>query len=339
MKRFFSIALSLLLAASCEIPFDLDQEGNAKIYVQGIVSNGDVFVTTKVANPVIGTVTEAGEMQQETAWNGDVFSLTVRAPGLEPVSGSTTVPPRLVVNDWSWERVQVDTIDATRVSLVLDHAPVEGEYYGIRILRTDTVQYMNGTSEELRNWLTPGYVLTAAESGSFDLEDFMQVNFDGSFLGGKDFQPITLITQKQFQGDTYSFYLNSFDASMLNNIRNGMPGGDTGAAGGGIISGEIGSGSGGTNPGGGSNPGGGGPGPDPGKIPVGLTTVYDFYFYRLSSDFYFYAKAMYQSNFDFLANMGLIPANFTWTNVRGGLGFVGALSSTHLGPLEVPKEN
>ena len=69
-------------------------------------------------------------------------------------------------------------------------------------------------------------------------------------------------------------------------------------------------------------------GVDPSWIPVKKETRYDFYFHRLSPEFYFYARALYQSNFDFLANMGLIPANFTWSNVSGGMGYVGARGST-----------
>ena len=47
---------------------------------------------------------------------------------------------------------------------------------------------------------------------------------------------------------------------------------------------------------------------------------------------------MYQSNFDFLANMGLIPANFTWSNVDGGMGFVGAISTYSLDPIDIRKD-
>ena len=61
-------------------------------------------------------------------------------------------------------------------------------------------------------------------------------------------------------------------------------------------------------------------------------TEYTFTFCRLSEEFFLFAKALFQSNFDFLSNMGLIPANFTWSNVKGGLGVVGAVSSVTLGP-------
>ena len=323
-KYLYTIAL-LLAAASCEIPFDLDSTGEARIYVQGIVNNGEVFVTTQLAQPVNGTVQADVPMQVEQSWDGDVFRLRVRASGVETASGETTLPPPVVLHDLSWQRVQVDTIDATEIRLTLDHAPGEGEYYGIQILREDEITFADGSSKVLLSYGTPGYILTAAESGSFDLEDFVQVNFDGRYLGGPDFQPITLVTRKQFEGATYRFYLNSFDASILDGIRDSMPGGETGMAGGGIISGQIG-------------PGAGGQGWDPSQVPVRIATRYTLDFHRLSPEFYFYAKALFQSNFDFLANMGLIPANFTWSNVEGGLGFVGALNGISLGPFDFTEE-
>ena len=144
----------------------------------------------------------------------------------------------------------------------------------------------------------------------------MQVSFDGTFLGGARYQPLTMITQKQFRENEYTFYLGSFDAQLLDAIRGRMPDGDTGAAGGDIASGEV--------------------GRQKDKKeeikPVETHTEYTFTFYRLSEEFFLFAKALFQSNFDFLSNMGLIPANFTWSNVKGGLGVVGAVSSVTLGP-------
>ncbi len=342
MKHLLPIAVLLFAALSCEIPFDLDQAGEEKIYVQCVADGDQVSITPLVAHPVNQMAGDIPTLQLDFRVNGlsvpleekdgqytcplslaegDALQLDIRADGLPSVSGSTQVPERPVIVDFSSERVQVDTIDATEIRLTLDHVPGEGEYYGIQIFRRDFVRYMDGSAELYESYATPGYILTAAESGSFDLEDFMQVNYNGSYLGGKDFQPLTLVTRKQFSGAVYKFYLNSFDASILENIRDTMPEGDTGVAGGGIISGEV-----------GDEDGAGGRF-DPGRIPIAHTAEYYFRFYRLSDAFYYYAKALYQSNFDFLANMGLIPANFTWSNVQGGLGFVGAASAVELGPL------
>ena len=91
-------------------------------------------------------------------------------------------------------------------------------------------------------------------------------------------------------------------------------------AGGGIVSGEVGGQPGGDqeeNPWDPENL-------DPSKICYSIVSEYRFEILRLSPEFFYYAKALYQSNFYFLSNIGLTPANFTYTNVDGGLGFVGA---------------
>lgn len=320
MKKVLYILSMLLLAASCEIPFQLEQNGQPRIYLQGIVNNGEVFVSAQVANPVSGKQLEEVPLNVRTSLDGDRFSVEVSADGVGMVSGSTTVPPLPDVVDLSARTFDIDTLHVTAVTFELDHAPGEDEYYGIRIRRDQHLVFADGTEKDTTSFATPGYLLTLIETGKFDLEDFMQVGFDGQFLGGPEYQALTMVTKKQFQGNKYQFYLGSFDARLLDGIRGAMPEGDTGVAGGGITSGEVGDQKDKKDD-------------KKEKIePVETHTEYTFTFYRLSEEFFYFAKAMFQSNFDFLSNMGLIPANFTWSNVKGGLGFVGAVSGITMGP-------
>lgn len=323
MKKFLHILGLAALLSSCEIPFDLEEGGEPKIYMQSQVGAWGVYVMPQVVQPLGGKSVDVSSLDVEVWLDdeqvpvqryGDYYegsygrlceegrrvSVVVRGEGLETARGETRVVHSPKVVDYSWTRVQVDTIRALQVSITLDHAPGEGEYYGIEILEHDQVEYLDGSKRAYLTFLTPGYILTAAESVSLDLADFVQVNFDGFRLGGADYHPLTLLSDKHFDGATYRFYLNSFDTSVLSGIRDRLPDPDTGIDG----------------------------GVDPSWIPVKKETRYDFYFHRLSPEFYFYARALYQSNFDFLANMGLIPANFTWSNVSGGMGYVGARGST-----------
>ena len=350
MKKLLHIVLGALLLAlpSCEIPFTLDQDGQPRIYMQCIADRLGVYLSPRFASAVEDPAGILQELKIELSVNGepvnvqaleggdyrgnvslkegDRVQVRLQAAGLAAVEGYSVMPAAPVVQDVQLEPVQADTIKATRVSLTLDHAPGEGEYFGIQILSFNDVRYLDGSTESFNAYVTPGYILTAAESVNLDLEDFMQVNYDGMVLGGRSHAPLTLVTRKQFHGSVYSFYLNSFDATLLDRIRGRMPGGSTGVAGGGIVSGEVGGGT-------------GTPPPDPGKIPVGVDTRYYVYLSSLSPEFYYYAKALYQSNFDFLSNMGLTPANFTWSNVSGGLGFVGARATVQLPVIEISKEN
>ena len=353
MKRFLLILLTALWVASCEIPFPLEQKGEPRLYLQCIPQDTVVALTVQYAAPVgadapknfrpsdISLLVNGEKLavsdRKEThdfftaridLEEGDEVSVSVSGEGLHEASGHTAVPAAPNILDFTWEEAQVDSIDATAVHFKLDHAPSENEYYGIQIINYCEITYLDGSKNTLVSYLTPGYVLTLADSMGFDLEDFMQVNYYDFHLGGnQQWQPITLVTRKQFTEDVYDFYLNSFDSSILDTIRERMPDGETGMAGGGIVSGEV-----------GPVPGGGKLTPD--QIPVKMVNNYYFYFARLSPEFYHYAKTLYQSNFDFLSNMGLTPANFTWTNVEGGLGMVGALSGVQLGRITkevVPK--
>lgn len=350
-KPLHILALSLLTAilSACEIPFELRQDAQPKIYLQGIASGDSVVVTPLYAAPITtetavhvpslrvelrvnGELRQAEQKEGRAPFvsrglalqEGDEVEVTVSGEGLQ-ATGRSIVPHQPRIEHMEWEEVQIDSINAIRVRLTLDEAPGEDDFYGIRIPCRQIYYYLDGHEEQQLLYFTPGYILSAADSGNFDLEDFLQLNYDGNTLGSTGaYVPLTLLTRKQFEGKVYSFYLNSFDAGILQRIRDSLPEGETGMAGGGIVSGEV-----------GGDPGGNGEKDpwdpenlDPSQIFYAIDSEYRFEILRLSPEFFYYAKALYQSNFDFLSNMGLTPANFTYTNVEGGLGFVGAESRT-----------
>ena len=336
MRKFTAILCLLSLLQACEIPFDFRPESGPRIYVQGFAENGRITVYPYYAADVNGEEALDTPMQVIALLNGTslggrlvkpgrgaVFSadvaegdevlVQVSCDGLSRVEGSTRIPPRPEVLDLWQENVQVDTIRACRITLVTDHTPAEGEYYGLQIFMRTRVGFVDGSSEVFTSFLTPGYILSVADSGLLDLADFVQVNYNNGVMGAKDYSPLTLITPKHFDGPAYSFYLNSFDANIMDMIRR------SGEEAPGEVAGPV--------------------VPNPGKIPISTEAEYFFGFYRLSEEFYRYARTLYQSNFDILSNMGFTPANFTWSNVNGGLGFVGALSSTWVGPVVIDEEN
>ena len=59
--------------------------------------------------------------------------------------------------------------------------------------------------------------------------------------------------------------------------------------------------------------------------------------FRLSEELFNYCKAQYLMNFNMLSNFGLSPPNFTYTNVSGGVGIVGGISSYKTVWFDVPK--
>lgn len=341
MKRFLSILTLTAALSACEIPFDIRQEGTPKVYVQTVVTETSARITTRFAAPVgysgdgqlrnrhLLVSLNGTELDVEadpadpdgfsvpfpkSLQAGDRISVQIGADGVPDVSGSTVWLRTPQWTDFVYKMIPAGESMAREVRIRLDEAPGPDDYFGIQILKNTEIQYADERIETYDSYLTPGYILTEADSGGFDLEDFMQVNYDGSVLGGSSsYQPLTLLSQKQFDEAEYRFYLDSFDGSILGDITDRLPEGDTGIAGGGIVSGEA-----GQTPEEDENP-------DPDDLPVGIRYRYTIRLYRLSPDTYYYAKALFQSNFDFLANMGLTPANFTWSNIRNGLGFVGTV--------------
>ena len=70
MRKFLNMLALLLLAVSCEIPFDLDQAGEARIYVQAIVKRGHVHIVPMVAQAVNGEPVPVSSIQVQAELNG-----------------------------------------------------------------------------------------------------------------------------------------------------------------------------------------------------------------------------------------------------------------------------
>jgi len=348
MKRILTLSALGLLLSACEIPFEIEQKGEPQIYVQCIAGNGSIYVTPQYAAPIgqpmrdnisfdvdlqvngedVATFSEDGKTfyNHTLLREGDEVSVKVKADGVQPASGHTQYVADPFITDLSLEMVPTDEEDGisntVKVGIKLDEEPSPDEHYGLQIIcRTQSI-YSDRSVEENTFYIIPSYIRDESETWGIDLEDYIQVNFDGQRLGGNtEYKPLTLIPPKRIQGDSYYFYLGGYDEEMLNQIRNNMPEGDTGMAGGGIISGDVGEG--------GPTEGGGEGGEEGGdeRILVVQRAQYKFILYRMSDEFFYFFKALYQSNFDFLSNMGLTPANFTYSNVSGGLGMVGAAGS------------
>lgn len=344
MKRILPILTLGLVLSACEIPFEIEQKGEPRIYVQCIAGNGGIHVTPQYAAPIgqpmrdnvpfdvelqingeaVATSSEDGRLFSNYTLlkEGDEVSVKVKADGVQPASGHTQYVAAPFITDLSLEMVPAEEegeiSGLIKVGLKLDKEPSQDEHYGIQIIcRTQSV-YSDRTVENDTYYLIPSYIREESESWGFNLEDYIQVNFDGQRLGGSNaYQPLTLIPPKRFHGKSYYFYLGGYDEELLGQVRNNMPDGDTGMAGGGIISGDVGEG----------GPSEGGEEGGEERTLVVQRAQYKFVLYRMSDEFFYFFKALYQSNFDFLSNMGLTPANFTYSNVSGGLGMVGAAGS------------
>ena len=349
--RLLFPVLTVLWMTACDFPFSLKDSASPKIFVYCVPADGGTTLQVQYAAPAYGNsktvfdfhpsvVLSIGGMPQELTedpekpgllhctadlWPGDEVTVAAFAEGVPAVSGTTTVPPWPCIRDLSWEQVRTDTLSATRVTLSLDHSPEEGEYYGLQIrTHTDAVYLEDGQPkfESTDGYSAPGQAFSNQELARVDLSDYIQVNFaDGLISGWASREPLALLSAEQFDGASYSFYLNSPDLDWIYGFAGqALPGEDGWDP------------SQGWDPENGWKPGGNVPDNLPKRILLSETVTYRLVLYRLSKEFWYYAKAQYQSNFDFLANMGLIPANFTWSNIRDGIGMIGAVSSIESAP-------
>ncbi len=333
-KAIAAATFGLALLHSCEIPFSLEDTAAPKIYLQCIPAPDSTVLQVLYAAPAVGSRTEKGPafspgisflvngqprpfkdlgdgryVSYDPLKEGDEIRVDVTARDLPSASGKTVVPPVPHITETVVRTEEVDTATVRKVTLTLDRAPEEGEYYGIQIRRRTVVLYTDGTFDDLDIYIVPGKLSNLLESGTVTMDDFVQVNFtDGLFNGFLD-HPMTLLTAKQFEGNKYAFYLDSFDTEFWTSLTEidweNLPERDEDWQ---------------------DYWGRDREGEEDTRVPAGSATYCQIFLYRLSPETYRYAKALFQSNFNFLANMGLIPANFTYSNVDGGLGVVGALS-------------
>ena len=342
--------------SSCEIPFSLEDASSPRIFVHCVPADGGTSLLVQYAAPAYGNASKVfdfhpssvvltvnGTPQTLTAEGrqdgllhstsplrpGDEVKVEVSAEGLPSASGSSTVPPIPTISDWKVETIQSDTLTCTRITLTLDHAPAADEYHGLQIrTHTDLLYLEDGipVTDSIDAYAAPGKALTDQEIARMDLSNYVQVNFaDGLISGMATDEPLAILTADQFDGRDYSFYLDSPDLDWLYDFAGGALPGEQGWD---LDAGDWSWFSDGDDE---------AEADLPERILLGKVTTCRLILHRLSKEFYYYAKAQYQSNFDFLSNMGLTPANFTYSNIRGGIGLIGAISTTRTEPFIIEK--
>ncbi|MBO4671800.1 MAG: DUF4249 family protein [Bacteroidales bacterium] len=279
---------------------------------------------------------------------GEKVELAVRGHGKAPdVHARTTMPPAPEIGS-----VTITPLEKGGHTVALKmSAPVkDGEYYGLKAVIRETVVSFTMPSFPSFPGILPsdlpdipsliqldttvyvryemaGQLASTADLNSLDLDAFANVNYSEGFMqGGYSSQPMMLLSSRQFSDDgTYSFYMDAaFDFDFLEGLE--LPEdldvpegeGDTPAA----------------APAGEDDDGEDDPDKPDDDVPplseyilVSRKTEYRLEVFRLSEELFNYCKAQYLSNFDMLSNFGVSPPNFTYSNIVGGIGITGGLTS------------
>lgn len=363
MKRFAFI-LALIALASCEIHFELDKASDPVMYVQYLPSSEiDAKIMVAYAEPAFDkpaaqahpfnvsdvTVTVNGaaavvtEDAEQGSWNrhilhvkahsaikpGDEIKVEVSGKDVPTASASTVVPERPQIKSITFTKDEKDSTDVWKVVMKLGKPVQEGEYYGIKAVKysewytaygEDMFHYQIDTIANTE-YFNPGQLADFADLNSLDLDNYASISYQDGFMRSELFmgEGMTLLTSRQIEGDTYTFYVNAVDSFVWSEFDFDFDLPDMGD------DYDY-------------------PLPDEPDIPddteeeepeepepefwmyLGEKSQFRFEIYRLSEEFYNYAKAQYLSTFNMLSNFGVIPPNFTYTNVRGGIGIVAGIS-------------
>ena len=271
---------------------------------------------------------------------GDKVRVEVKGHGVKDIHAETTVPQMPEIASVGLEKVQRDSSEATRVLMTLPSAVSDRDYYGLKTaIRTTAVsmtvpkmppmpQFGPSAAFPLPVQLdttvsviytSAGQIATTADINNLDLDGFASISFENGFISSGLFrgEPMMLLSSRRFDGAEYSFYVNSLDSFSWSDIDFDFdldepdepvepvdpvdpeepeepeeP--------------EM---------------------PDP-KILISSKQEIRLELYRLSDELYNYCKAQYLVSFNMLSNFGVTPPNFTYSNIVGGIGIVGAMSVT-----------
>ena len=268
---------------------------------------------------------------------GDNVSVTVKGEKMPTASGSTTVPDYPAISSITLDRLEPnDTTEARRITVKMAQAPRYDEYYGLNItvyqefysVKMDMVPpfiKIDTTGYQYSRTASP--TLSMTDMNNLDLDAFAQVQYVYGYLANDNlatdrYSPVTLLTGKQFDGDSYSFTINGnadifgFLDYLPTDPDEGEPEEPVEQEGGEQLT-DV-------DPEDPEEP------EDPDvpefSYPIGSKTWYFVNVYHLSDESYNYCKAQYLMEFNMLSNFGVTPPNFTYSNVRDGLGIVGGVA-------------
>lgn len=268
---------------------------------------------------------------------GDNVSVTVKGEKMPTASGSTTVPDYPAISSITLDRLEPnDTTEARRITVKMAQAPRDDEYYGLNItvyqefysVKMDMVPpfiKIDTTGYQYSRTASP--TLSMTDMNNLDLDAFAQVQYVYGYLANDNlatdrYSPVTLLTGKQFDGDSYSFTINGnadifgFLDYLPTDPDEGEPEEPVEQEGGEQLT-DV-------DPEDPEEP------EDPDvpefSYPIGSKTWYFVNLYHLSDESYNYCKAQYLMEFNMLSNFGVTPPNFTYSNVRDGLGIVGGVA-------------
>lgn len=243
--------------------------------------------------------------------DGDDLSLEVKARGLEDASAHTTVPQKVVIqNVEAAPRCTTITdfdVSYTRTYMSFDITLADAspdDFYGVRVMLHSDVMYSydNGSTESYTHDGSGSMINWSGDSGMMgDIQEYQgpwtPAYYNNYFIDSYRGSGIQLISGSNLKNGhlefdcTVEFSSESTSETYDYNQETG----------------EL----------------------EPsGNVAISINSQYKIVVYRVSPEFFRYNKAQYLLDSNYLAQVGLSPSTFSYTNVNGGFGVLGALTAT-----------
>lgn len=240
---------------------------------------------------------------------GDDLSLTVKAKGMEEVSAKATVPRKAVIQgiDAAPRCSTVTDFDYTYTEKYLhfdinitDASP--DDYYGITVKQEQetTVTYDDGKTESYSH---TGYGSIIDWSGSdSDIMAELQATgsawtdayYNGYFIDSFGAMNMKLVSGSNLKDGHLQFDCNILWSEDSDNIYSSFDGNSLVEE----------------------------------RVHIKRKAQYKLLIYRVSPEFFRFSKAQYLQRNNSLAEYGLSPSTFSFSNVNGGFGLLGGISCT-----------
>ena len=243
--------------------------------------------------------------------DGDDLSLEVKARGLEGVSAHTTVPQKVVIQnvEAAPRCTTITDFDASytmsfmRFDLTLADAS-EDDFYGVRVMLHSDILYSydNGTSESYTYDGNGSMINWSNDSGMMgDIQEYQgpwtPAYYNNYFIDSYRGSGIQLIPGSSLKNGHLEF-----DCSVEFSSAESSETYDYSEETGELI--------------------------PSGNVDISINSQYKILVYRVSPEFFRFNKAQYLLDSNYLAQVGLSPSTFSYTNVNGGFGVLGALTAT-----------
>lgn len=357
--RFIFYAVLLMVVGSCEFKFDVKTTAPDGLYVQALCRDDKLTVRFKYVSALGVAASDMPELagrdmtiivsadsqpllmamckypdRAQSKWFsvdfdsekylalplGTPVQVSVEMEGMEPVHGSTMLVGGAELSGVKLHRELISGMEMSvyEVGLDMESLPEGLGYVAVMIQKFEHYPESGQEQEHtVVTWLNP--TLAASTDPNVELAQVCYDSFQNCVLD--DF-PLERDEHKEAAGSEAVLTIAPLEA-----FRNGVLGLTIMRWTGPVMPGRPGGGGSGSGSGG----SGSGSGIGSGDPEVKPEVTYKFYVYGVSPEFYRYSLAKYKSQHDYMAMMGLAPAQFAWSNIVGsgtfcGFGFCGAIS-------------